>query len=136
MGAGRFRVWGAGKTPQDAFSALVRQAQHEHGHGGYTGTIAEKHSFKLLTPPPGVAALDFVRWVVAAEQCEGNDCPAEVPPEYLQAVMRAAGVSDDKYGPAAAVEIKDKELEALRAKYPRDFPVGERAFVFFGWAAQ
>jgi len=31
-----------GKTAQEAFDAAVAQARHEYGHGGYTGTIAEK----------------------------------------------------------------------------------------------
>ena len=45
---------GRGKSAQEAFSALVSDARHSEGHGGYTGTIAEKHSFTMipLSEPP------------------------------------------------------------------------------------
>lgn len=136
MGAAQFRHFASGKKPEDAFASLVAAASYEHGHGGYSGTIAEKHSFKLFTPPPGIAALDFARWVIASEQCVASDVPKEVPPEHRDAVLRAADVSDNKWGPAAAVEIKGEELAALRAKKPGRFPEGDRVFYFFGWASE
>lgn len=37
------------KTVQEAFTACVEDARYEYGHGGYTGTIAEKSSFKRIT---------------------------------------------------------------------------------------
>jgi len=42
MGACEFSEIAFGKTAQEAFDTVVRQAEWEHGHGGYTGTIAEK----------------------------------------------------------------------------------------------
>ena len=47
MGATTFCNIGKGKTAQDAFSNLVSYARHENGHGGYTGTIAEKSTFNF-----------------------------------------------------------------------------------------
>lgn len=135
MGASQFRHFASGKRPEDAFASLVSSAQYEHGHGGYSGTIAEKRDFTLFTPPLGVAALDFARWAIASEQCVTSDCPKEVPVQYRGAVIKAADVSDDKWGPAAAVEIKGEELTALKAKYPNRFPERDRVFYFFGWAS-
>ena len=45
MGAETFEIFGYGKTAREAFSAAREDAQYEHGHGGYTGTIAEKDSY-------------------------------------------------------------------------------------------
>lgn len=137
MGAAQFRNWATGKTPQEAFSTAVNDARYESGHGGYSGTIAEKHSFHLFTPPPGVAALDFARWVIKSEP-SSSGLSKEVPAQYARQVLQAAEISDDKYGPAAAVEIKGEELEALkktgRQRYP--IPEGHRVFYFFGWAPE
>jgi hypothetical protein len=48
MGADTFATRSQGKTPEEAFSKAVQDAQWEHGHGGYSGTIAEKGSFILI----------------------------------------------------------------------------------------
>lgn len=53
MGAESFVEHGTGSSAQDAFNKLVSQAQYEHGHGGYTGSIAEKSSFVMEELPPG-----------------------------------------------------------------------------------
>ena len=55
MGAAQFSVFRKASTPLTAddpwsqadaiFQRAVDDARHEHGHGGYTGTIAEKDSF-------------------------------------------------------------------------------------------
>lgn len=43
---------GYGVTPADAFNSVVEDAEWQHGHGGYTGTMAEKGSFKLVGQLP------------------------------------------------------------------------------------
>lgn len=48
MGAMQFECTGVGKNAQEAFNNAVKEAQYEYGHGGYTGTIAEKHDFKVI----------------------------------------------------------------------------------------
>ena len=45
MGAKDFMTSAYGVSANAAFRSAVEAAQHENGHGGYTGTIAEKHSF-------------------------------------------------------------------------------------------
>lgn len=133
MGASQFGNVGIGNDAKDAFAELVQQARYEHGHGGYTGSIGEKHSFELIPVPSGIAALDFARW--AKDSDPYGQVAKGVPPEHAAAVLRAARISDDKWGPAAAVEIKGDELAALRVKYPNRFPEGKRVFYFWGWAS-
>jgi hypothetical protein len=48
MGACDFQSIAVGKTAQEAFRAAVEEAAYEHGHGGYTGTIAEKQDFVMI----------------------------------------------------------------------------------------
>lgn len=60
MGASEFSTTARGKTAKDAFSAAVEEAQYENGHGGYTGTIAEKRGFKMVTPKLGESPREAV----------------------------------------------------------------------------
>lgn len=62
MGASSFRITASGKNAKDAFKAAVDEARHEHGHGRYTGTIAEKSSFVSVTLAPGAS------WSAAADK--------------------------------------------------------------------
>jgi hypothetical protein len=49
MGASTFITFAQGNTAQDAFRAAREEALYEHGHSGYTGSIAEAHSFLILS---------------------------------------------------------------------------------------
>lgn len=51
-GASDFVVYSAGKDAKAAFREAVADARHESGHGGYSGTIAEKSSFILRSSTP------------------------------------------------------------------------------------
>jgi hypothetical protein len=48
MGGNSFYTRKSAKTAEVAFKALVEEARHEHGHGGYTGSIAEKFDFLMV----------------------------------------------------------------------------------------
>lgn len=48
MGASTFITTAKGKTAQEAFRAAREEALHEDGHGGYSGTIAEKSCFVMI----------------------------------------------------------------------------------------
>lgn len=85
MGACDFWTIAEGASAQAAFEAAQRRARHDHGHAGYTGTIAEKSSFTLLTPPDGEDASAFARRLLD----EGD-------PRV-----------DDKWGPAGCVKTAD-----------------------------
>lgn len=110
MGACDFRTFSTGKTAREAFNAAVNSAQWDHGHAGYTGTIAEKHSF-----------------VSIPEKID----PAEPLKARREAAIQAANRLieagdqriDDKWGPAGCIDCG-----------PGD-KAGERLFLFFGWAS-
>lgn len=116
MGAQEFTTVGRGKTAQEAFDAAVHAAQWEHGHGGYSGTIAEKHEFEEVVLPEGVPIQKFIDAAMIAGYDEAEPVPEELKPH--EALVRKAGkIADDKWGPACAIRVKDE------------------AWVFFGWAS-
>ena len=49
MGAEVFYNTAKGRSSIEAFKYAVEEALYEHGHGGYSGTIAEKNSFIVIT---------------------------------------------------------------------------------------
>ena len=53
MGACTFYTQASGQTASKAFSSAVDSALWYSGHGGYTGTIAEKDEFVQITVPQG-----------------------------------------------------------------------------------
>jgi hypothetical protein len=84
MGAVNFMNRASAKTAQQAFDALVKQAKHDRGHGGYTGSIAEKHDFEMEIPAPGETPEACVK------RCSWDDNHWSY---------------DDKWGPAACVDM-------------------------------
>lgn len=110
MGAEIFRTRATGSTLDDAFTAARDQARYEHGHGGYSGTIAEKDDVIEIAVPGGVTPAAFAAMVYAAledfygwqaEREEWDDLPAEV----VTAVRKAAVAADNKWGPAVAIPL-------------------------------
>ena len=83
MGATNFFISRRGKTAQDAFLDAKDEAAYENGHGGYTGTIAEKDSFVIIPVPEGRVPLEFARELARSD----ND------------------MMDDKWGPACCVQL-------------------------------
>lgn len=66
MGASDFqnKISTKGLTMQQAFDKLVERAQYNNGHGGYTGTIAEKDCFSAFRVPSEVKTRDdFNAWM-------------------------------------------------------------------------
>jgi hypothetical protein len=51
MGATSFFTFAKGKTVSEAFASAQQDARYDHGHSGYTGTIAEKPSFIEFSVP-------------------------------------------------------------------------------------
>jgi hypothetical protein len=89
MGANTFEDYAWGKTPQEAFQSAVEDAQHECGHGGYTGTIAEKHDFTMIEVP--------AKW-------KGNE------EEYAYHLMQEDDSRiSDKWGPAGCIIVQSKD---------------------------
>lgn len=83
MGATTFMTAQAGTDMPTAFREACTQAAYESGHGGYTGTIAEKHEAVIIDRT--------LRWLTYAE--------AEAQ-KLIDANDRRI---DDKWGPAGAL---------------------------------
>lgn len=108
------------KPVGEAFSEVVEQAAWEHGHGGYSGTIAEKFSdgYILVDMPAGVTAYDFMaalHELCYAQTDDGEHFDLTKVDEGLQrqllqtrgeqALIRLCHSFFDKWGPAIAVKI-------------------------------
>lgn len=75
-----------GITAKQAFKDAQEEARYDHGHNGYTGTVAEKHTF------------------VEMPLVEGKDI-FESAWHYIDNDPRI----EDKWGPAGCVKGKDSE---------------------------
>lgn len=64
MGAETFATRGKGKTARAAFDAARDQALYDHGHAGYSGTLAEKHSFVVIPVPEGADPVLFAQQLI------------------------------------------------------------------------
>lgn len=97
MGADQFESHSALPTLRDAFAEAQQQAAWEHGHGGYTGTMAEKHDCRSFTLPEGKTSSDVID---ALEDWTGAPKPTWLPHGIEEAY-------NDKWGPAVAVRSDD-----------------------------
>lgn len=68
MGATDFSTKASGTTARKAFKQARDDAAFQHGHGGYTGTIAEKHDFEMIAALKGETIRETVDRLI-----EGND---------------------------------------------------------------
>jgi hypothetical protein len=122
MGGATFwtEVPASGETThvQAAFHKAVEDAAWEHGHGGYTGTIAEKHGYVEFAVPPDMTAQDVSKLLHEYEgqqwKEEADRVEVRIPPGLDLARMWQ--VYDDKWGPAVAFKSGD-------------------TWVFCGWAS-
>jgi len=74
------------KPRADAFSEAVADARHEYGHGGYTGTLAEKNKCVFISKvKTQKEATDLADKLI-------DDCDERI---------------DDKWGPAGAIEVEE-----------------------------
>ena len=65
MGACDFgQVVEGAETAREAFRKGVADAQHWHGHGGYTGTLAEKDSFCMIRVPEGEDPFEYADMLI------------------------------------------------------------------------
>lgn len=85
MGACDFLTVGKGPTARAAFTVAKEEALCASGHGGYSGTIAEKGSYQMIDLPEGKTAFDY------AEELMNNDDPR----------------ISDRWGPAGCIKIKE-----------------------------
>lgn len=98
MGACDFECSGKGKTASEAFESLVEDARYQHGHGGYTGTIAEKTSFKMIGIPDSFKLSH-----------EGKS-EREVASLYAEHLMEVCDPRiNDKWGDAGCIKVVEGE---------------------------
>lgn len=153
MGACEFLNLSHGKTADEAFGRAVESARWEYGHGGYTGTIAEKYEFALYDLPPRVMAEKVVAalsW--AALHIQFTDSPETTQHWERTTIKRAkreydwmvskfgqnvtrqmVRTYDDKWGPAVAFRVTGKQADRYRLY--NTMKRGERVFLFCGWAS-
>jgi hypothetical protein len=115
MGASTFITTAKGTTAQEAFDAAREEARYEHGHGGYTGTIAEKRTYVMTRDDGGVLkarltrAVDAVREIIA-EIAKGK-------PIYdlgVGTIARRAGMRVELHEPTLKHMLKPEAMKALR----------------------
>lgn len=131
MGASDFWTRVLGETAQEAFNKAVEQAQYDHGHSGYTGTIAEKDCFEDLTGKFTVEEVkarlvgeldeeDAARSVGRIDIAVATGDSNKIALATAEALF-ALGYGDDKWGPAMCLNMAD---------------VGDtKRWLFFGWAS-
>ena len=107
VGAATFETYGDGAEVHAAFHDAVEEAGWEHGNGGYSGTIAEKTDYVIITRR--LMSHDDASRLVS-DLLERND-------------PRVA----DKWGPAGAIPVRQPTGPAGKGD-----PDG---WLFFGWAS-
>ena len=63
MGACNFTTYEFGKDSKDAFKTAREEALYMHGHGGYTGTLAEKDYHAMSNKPKTIHPYKWENWV-------------------------------------------------------------------------
>jgi len=105
MGAQTFFETARGKTAREAFDTATSEARYEHGHGGYTGTLAEKSSYTMIAMPTVVGGADEKIAFRAAYNFAN------------ELINNGDSRVDDKWGPAGCLQYSPGK------------------FLFFGWAS-
>ena len=153
MGATTFHTEATGKTPDEAFRNAVQDAYYWNGHGGYTGTIAEKSGYQLWTLPtlPPCEAVNGSGYIPDTLTRYSNACDF-----YMERV-----VWPDKPVDLATVETSEyaweilakadalvmlgalgtRKMESLAQTYNDKWgsavavQLGDNTYGFFGWAS-
>jgi hypothetical protein len=114
-----FWTTGRGKTPEIAFREAVDQAKYEHGHGGYSGTIAEKagDGFVLLRVPAGIKPGKYAELVAQASHMDEDGQLTERKRIQVKPGMKCPKCKKGK------IEMKPEEVKEWPASYGR--PAGQ-----------
>lgn len=88
MGSETFCTKAKGKTAKEAFQSAVDDARYNHGHAGYTGTIAEKNDYTMIPLPAGAIPKEEANRLI-------NACDPRI---------------DDKWGPAGCFDVGNGEF--------------------------
>ena len=136
MGAAEFSEEGFGRDVDEAFVGARDRAQWEHGHAGYSGTIAEKGEvIELDRKAFGRLKARRVADLFSEAEAAGKGPAVRELYKRLGALAAPAmGAYTDKWGPALAIGLTPAEESAYRK---RNGLRGRRghAYLFFGWAS-
>ena len=117
MGGTTFETFQPGKLVDAAFQDAQKHARYTYGHGGYTGTIAEKDGYRIIN-------LDT--WNLHVNNEAGM--PYQKALSFArQLVDQRDSRIDDKWGPAGALRVKQRASK----NQPR-----MDGWLFFGWASE
>jgi hypothetical protein len=115
MGANTFCTVANGDNAEKAFFGAVESACYEHGHGGYTGTIAEKHEYVSLQD---LLPADIVPTFAECTTDEMIWRRIHAVEHYIEKYdLHSHERCNDKWGPAGYIEA------------------APGWFIFFGWAS-
>lgn len=138
MGASNFMTYELGKTLSDAFDRAVQDAQYWHGHGGYTGTIAEKTGYVYFGEVSSRHVDRLETYFFKAETWDWNGRKAKAPrgiPESIRdQILRALDVYGDKWGPAVAFQLTGSRAKEIKEAKGRK-GTHDKVFVFLGLAS-
>ena len=109
MGAEVFYNRGKGTSASEVFKQEREHACYENGHGGYTGTIAEKGGYTMSRKPKDI---DADKWIEMVEDFDEDDTSQE----HYRALKKDYNTYDDKWEDALCVPTDD-------------------GFIFCGWAS-
>jgi hypothetical protein len=84
MGSSNFYHVSSANDAKQAFTKARDEALYDHGHSGYSGTIAEKGKFVIIPVPQGTNPYDYA-----------NKLMEEDDPRI-----------SDKWGPAGCIEVE------------------------------
>lgn len=150
MGADHFTTIALGKTVSEAFSKAQRDAAYEYGHGGYTGTIAEKDGFVTITVPKGTTAEKLIAkgheaaWAWEQAKYREGYKPKATERAAWKYLVAKLGEYDaerfmelahgDKWGPALALEVTGARAVEIKARSGRK-GTHDKVFIFTGYAS-
>ena len=109
MGAETFYEITKEKDCSTAFSDLREQACYEHGHGGYTGTIAEKDGYTMSNKPNDI---DADTWIDMIHNFDFQDKEQK----HYKILKKDYQIYDDKWGDALCIQL-------------------DNGYIFCGWAS-
>lgn len=147
MGAAQFTEVSHGASAAEAFNRAKEAAYWEHGHGGYTGTIAEKPGFVTIKnhfAAGGVSAEKLAEKIASADMHvnstfggrEGQAAYLSLVKKYgRQVANEIVEVYTDKWGPCVAIPVTGK-MEADYRKANDLVGKQTQVWLFCGWASE
>lgn len=136
MGATVFETKQFGKDVRSAFQEAVKQASHDFGHAGYTGTIAEKDCVAEFKRWKGcrMTSQDILKIISEDDEKEFKKLVKRFPSDKQHLFEYLARQYDDKMGCAVAIQLSPKEEKIYREKHNLKGKKGS-VWLFCGWAA-